>query len=313
MTRHSRKWKETQLAELQRLAEEYPVIAVASLTGFPGALAKEIRKKLQGKAVVKVCKTRVVSKAFMQSKANAAPLNEHLKGSIAIIFSKMNPFELYAVLKKSRVSMPAYAGLIATDDILVPAGDTGLPPGPALSDLKAAGLKTAIQGGTIAVIEDKIVAKKGEAVSAGVAGALSKLGIKPVKVSLKVMACLEKGQVFLGSVLNIDTEKVMQDFTIAARNALSIAVEAAYFTKGTATALLAKGFKSAKAVALEANILTSATVAEILAKANAQANALKAKVPEAPAAEPFSEEKASGKAPAASSEAPATNAEEKKE
>lgn len=312
MTMHSRKWKESQLKELQGLADEYPVIAVASLTGFPGALAKEIRKKLHGKAVVKVCKTRVVSMALMQSKANASPLNEHLKGSVAVIFSSMNPFELYAFLKKSKVSMSAYAGLVAPDDIFVPAGDTGLPPGPALSDLKAAGLKTAIQGSTIAVMEGKVVTKKGEPVSAGVAGALSKLGIKPVKVSLKVLACLEKGQVFLGNVLDIDSDKVMQDFTAAARAALGIAVEMAYFTKGTASAILAKGFRSAKAVALEANILTSATIGEILARASAEAGALKAKIPEAP----FSDEKASGKTPSEAlpenSAAPEADAGEKK-
>jgi len=280
MTMHTKKWKEAQLVELQQLAEKYPVIAIASLQNFPGALAKELRKKLHGKAVVKVSKTRVMAKALVQSKIDCTGLEEHIKGNIAVIFSEMNPFELYAFLKRNSVSMPAKEGVIAPNDIVVPAGDTGIPPGPALSDLKAAGLKTVMQGPTISIAEDKTVAKKGEKISAGVAGALSKLGIKPVKVKLSVIASLEKGQVFPGSVLDIDTEKVREDFAKYARTAFNIAVEIAYLSKETVPVLIVKGFKNAKAIALEANMLTSATVDEVLAKANAQANAIKAKIPE---------------------------------
>ena len=285
MTSHARKWKESQVGEIKALADKYPVIAVASLSGFPGALAKELRKKLQGKAVVKVSKTRVIKKAFEGSGKELKDLDEHLKGSVAVIFSEMNPFELYALLKKNSVNMPAKAGMEAPDDVKVPAGDTGLPPGPALSDLKAAGLKTVMQGPTISIAEDKIVAKKGETITAGVAGALSKLGIKPIKVRLKILAALEESQVYLSNVLDIDIEKVKSDFAAASRNAFNLAVEVAYTTSETVPVLITKGFRNAKALALEANMLTSATVQEVLAKANAQATALKANIPDAPAKE----------------------------
>lgn len=283
MITHTRKWKEAQLKELKELADKYPIIAIASLENFPGALAKDLRKKLQGKAVIKVSKTRLVAQALKDSKADLDGLKPFLTGNIAVIFSEINPFELYSFLKRNSVSMPAKAGLIAPDDILVPAGDTGLPPGPALSDLKAAGLKTIMQGPTISIAEDKIVSKKGEVISVGVAGALSKLGIKPVKVKLSVIACIEKGQVFLGEILDIDVDVVRQNFTDASRNALNLAVEVAYFTKETAELLVLKGYRNAKGLALEANIMNSATVSEILGKASAQANVLKGKIPESTA------------------------------
>jgi len=287
MTSHTRAWKETQVQELQELADKYPVIAVASIKGFPGALAKELRKKLKGKAVVKASKTRVIAKALGNSKTETKELDSHITGSVAVIFSELNPFELFAFLKRNKVSMPAKKGTIAPDDVVIPAGDTGLPPGPALSDLKAAGLKTIMQGPTISIAEDKVVAKKGEAITEGVAGALSKLGIKPIKVGLNVVACLEKGQLFLASVLDIDAGTVRGNFAKAAKTAFNIAVDMAYFTKDTSEAIVIKAYRNAKAVALEANILNSATVGEVLAKATAQANVLKAKVPDqAPAEEP---------------------------
>jgi len=280
VTAHTRRWKEGQVQQLQELAGKYPVIAIASLQNFPGPLAKELRKKLKGRAVIKVSKTCVVKKALLASKPEAKALDENLKGNIAVIFTEMNPFELYAFLKKNSVSMTAKAGIFAPDDILVPAGDTGLPPGPALSDLKAAGLKTVMQGPTIFIAEDKVVAKKGEVISAGVSGALSKLGIKPIKVRLSMTSALENGQLFLASVLDIDIDKVREEFANCARTAFNVAVEMAYLAKETVPALIAKGYRNAKAVALEANIMNSATVSEILGKANAQAKALKAKIPD---------------------------------
>jgi large subunit ribosomal protein L10 len=292
MTGHTRKWKEAQLKDIQELAEKYPVIAVASIKNFPGALAKELRKKLQGKAVIKVSKTRIIKKALENSKKDTKALDEHLNESIAVIFTEMNPFEVYAFLKKNKVNMPAKPGQLAPDDLVVPAGDTGIPPGPALSDLKAAGLKTVVQGPTISIAEDKVVTKKGETITDAVAGTLSKLDIKPIKVGLKVTSALEKSQLFLASVLDIDIDKVKADFSSAARNAFLLAIETGYFTKETAQALIAKGFRNAKALALEANLITSATVSEILAKGRLQATALKAKVPETLPQEPKPEEKA---------------------
>ncbi len=306
MTMHSRKWKEAQVSELQQLADKYQVIAIASLQNFPGALAKELRKKLQGKAVVKVSKTRVIERALQNSKADTKGLLGHVKGSVAIIFTDMNAFELYAFLKRNKVRMPAKSGIMAPDDIVIPAGDTGLPPGPALSDLKAVGLKTVMKGPTISIAEDKMVTRKGEAISAAVAGALSKLGIKPVKVGLNVVACLEKGQLFLAEILDIDVGKVRQQFVEAHRNAFSLAVEAGYFTKETIKILVSKAFRQAKALSLEANIMNRTTSAEILAKASAQASALKAKVRDAPKEEqkPAEEVKGQGKPERAKEEKP---------
>ena len=310
MTSHTKKWKAAQVQELQQLADQYPIISIASLQNFPGALAKQLRKKLQGKAVIKVTKTRILKKALKNSKHDISSLDEHLVGSIAVIFSEINPFELYSLLKKNSVSMSAKAGLIAPNDILVPAGDTGLPPGPALSDLKAAGLKTVMQGPTISIGEDKIVAKEGEVITPGVAGALSKLGIKPIKVRLSITSALENGQLYLGEVLNIDVDIVKQNFANAARTAFNIAVDVAYFTTETMPVLITKGYKNAKAIAIEANILNSATVGDVLAKANAQASVLKAKIPDTIPEEPAKEEQ---KEEPAKEEKPEEKAEEKPE
>lgn len=284
MTSHTKPWKEKQLEEIKDLLKKYSVIAVADIRMFPSALFQQVRKKLHGQAVVKVSKTRIIRKALQEVSSSSA-LVDYANKECAIIFTDMNPFELFGFLKKNKGKVSAKVGAIAEEDITVPAGDTGLPPGPALSDLKGAGLKVAVQGPTISIMEDKVVTKAGEPVSEVVAGTLSKLNIKPFKVGLKLVAVLEGAQVFQADVLDIDTEQVFANFVSAHNNAFNLAFNASIFTTETTELLVSTAFSNAKAVALESNFLTSATVGSLLAKANVQASALKGMVKEAPAEE----------------------------
>jgi len=277
MTSHTRKWKESQLGSLKELVSKYNVIAVADIRLFPASLFMQIRKRLHGKAVIRVSKTKVVRKA-LEGHHNAARLTDFAQDNCAIIFTNMNPFELFGFLKKNKGKVAAKVGAIADDDIIIPAGDSGLPPGPALSDLKGAGLKVAVQGATIAIMEDKVVTKKGEAISPAVAGTLSKLNIMPFKVGMKLIAAIEGDQLFKAEILDIDTEKVFENFMNAHRGAFNLAVNASITNKATIEHLVAKAFRETKAVALEGNIMNSVTAGDILAKADRAAKEIKSKV-----------------------------------
>ena len=281
MTRHVSSWKKKEVEELKRLAGQYPVIAIADLANFPASLFQILRKKLHGNAVVRVSKTKIIRRALAESPAGNR-LDAHANNSVAIVFTKMNPFEIFAFVKKNKGRIGAKPGMLAPEDIVVPAGDTGLPPGPALSDLKAAGLNPRPQGATIFLPDDKVVTKKGEPVSKAVSSVLSKLDIKPIRVGLSIAAVLENGEVFAASVLDIDMEKVFASFVDAHRKAFNLAVNAAYLNEATSEVLVQKAFNDAKAVSLEANILNSATAGQLLAKADRQAKALSALIPEAP-------------------------------
>jgi len=274
MTSHTLPWKEKQLAEIKELASKYPVIAVADISMYPAALFQKVRKKLHGKAVVKVSKTRIIKKALSED-SRIKVLTDFAKENCALIFTEMNPFELFSFLKKNKGKVFAKEGSIAESDIVIPAGDTGLPPGPALSDLKAAGLKVAVKGPTISIVNDKVVTKAGEPVNGAVAGTLSKLNIKPFKVGLKIVTVLEGTQLFNADVLDINIDEVFSNFVSAHKKAFNLAMNAVIFTTETTELLVAKAFNNAKAVAIEGNILNSVTVGNLLSKANAQASVLK--------------------------------------
>jgi len=271
MRKHVLKWKERELQEIKRLAEAFPVLAVASPERMPASLLQKLRKKLEGKAVIRVSKTRVARRALEASSIKAEKFLQEIEKSVALIFSSIDSFELYGYLKKNKLPIQAKPGMITEQDIIIPAGDTRLPPGPALSDLKAVGLKVRVQGATIAITEDKLVTKKGEAITKAVASTLSKLDIKPISVGLSIKACFENGEIFTAEILGINAEQVFKDFVLAQRNAINLAFNAEYFTRETIELLLVKGFNNAKALAIEANIESEETIKELLAKASAQA------------------------------------------
>jgi len=288
MTRHRLDWKKDQAEQIKKLCNEYPVIAVADLTNFPASLFQSLRKQLAGKAVMRVSKTRIMKRALEES--NLKLLSDVASESCALIFTQMNPFELFAVLKKNKGNTAAKAGMIAPNDIMIPAGDTGLPPGPALSELKGAGLKVKIAGATIEIIEDKVVVKEGGEITAAIAGTLSKLDIKPIKIGMELIGVHEAGEIFTKEVLDIDTDAMRMKFATAAANAFALTISVAYPTTENMPFLIRKAVSEAKAVALEGGIYTEETIPIFLARADKAAKSLKAKVPaEAPAAEAHKE------------------------
>ncbi|MEK6970114.1 MAG: 50S ribosomal protein L10 [archaeon] len=279
MTSHTKKWKHSEVARLEQLAKEYPVIGVADLSGFPANLHGALKVKLSGKAVLTVSKRKIIQRALTNAGVDAS-IAQGLTGSTAVLFSRINPFELYALVKQSSGRVSAKVGQIAPEDLIIPAGDTGLPPGPALSDLKGAGLNVRVQGATIAVMEDKVVTKKGDPVTAPVANVLGKFGIKPIKLRLNVTQVMEGKELFAASVLDIDEDAIFDQFVQAERESFNLSVNAVIFNEKSTPVIITKAFREAKQVALDGNVLTESTVGEILAKAQRTADELKSHVKE---------------------------------
>ncbi|MFA5764291.1 MAG: 50S ribosomal protein L10 [archaeon] len=250
MTTHTRVWKETKKAEIIALAKEYPFIAVVTLEQLPANIVSVLRKRLYGEAKIIVAKTRVIQKAFAESGVDTTKLNDSVKESVAIIFSKKNPFELFSFVKKNKGDAAAKIGDIAEADIIIQAGDTGLPPGPALSTLKAVGLKVQVAGPTIAITADKVVTKKGEEVTKEVVDVLGKLNMKPMKVGMSIMGVFDKADdtYYLSNVLDIDEEELFNKFVIAYQNALNLSVNAGYYNDESTEIILIKAQREANAV-----------------------------------------------------------------
>ncbi|MEM3517397.1 MAG: 50S ribosomal protein L10, partial [Candidatus Bathyarchaeia archaeon] len=142
-------------------------------------------------------------------------------------------------------------GDIATSDIFIPAGNTGLPPGPIISEFNKFKIPTKIESGSIWISSDVIVARKGEVIPAELASLLSRLGIKPIEAGLSLSLAYEDENIFTAEDLTIDLEKVKEDLRVSIQQALSLAVNAAYLIPETAPQILAKAHLNALALAIE--------------------------------------------------------------
>jgi len=274
MTSHTRHWKEKQLAELKKLIDDSSVVAIASIENIPASLLQELRSKLADTAIIKVSKKKVIERALAESKFKGLGLEKYLRGQVALVTGNTDPFELYSLLKKNKINAYLKVGSVAEKDIVVPAGDTGLAPGPDLSVLKAANIPAVMKGNSIQVPKDTVVVHKGEQVTPEVAAALIKLDIKPAEIMLKIQAASDGHMLYDGSILNIDAEKFEQDLIACYRNAFNLAFNIEYFMPENIELFLQKAFTEAKALAVEAEFLNSVTLPEFIAKAQANANVL---------------------------------------
>ena len=263
------------------LAKKYPVLAVTNLSKVRASQLMAVRKALRGHAEVFVFKNTLATLGLQKAGiANADQLLSHLTGQNALIFSTYDPFKLFLTLDKNKVFLPARAGDVSPDDIIVPAGNTSLPAGPVLSEFREAGIQTKIEGGSIWVNKDSVAVKKGATITPKLASLLSKLNIKPIKAGVTIALAYESGLIYGGEVVAIDLEKYRQSLLEAYSSSRGLAIFIGYVTKETAPDILARAYREAMSVAVEAGFLTKETAPLIFGKAEAEAAALTAKAKE---------------------------------
>lgn len=263
--------KKKTVDEFTQLIREYPIVGAINMENLPAKTLQKMREQLRGTVVLRMTKRRFLKLALLEAKKDkegVEKLEEYLRGMPALLFTKDNPFTLYKTLKKNKTKAPAKAGQTAPTDIIVPAGPTSFAPGPVIGELGALGIKAGIDGGKVAIKEDKVVAKEGDVISSKLAGMLTRLGIEPMEIGLDLVAAYEDGMIYTRSVLDIDEEKFMSDLSQAATWAFNLAMESCVLTKETTELLITQAFRNSKGLAVSQGILASGVTGDVLAKAH---------------------------------------------
>lgn len=274
---HVAEWKKEEVNELKGLIDSSEVVGIVNLLNIPARQLQEMRKTLVGKATIRLSKINLMKLALEDcddEKANITGLSDYMEGQPALVCTDMNPFSLYKILEDSKTSAPAKAGSIASVDIVVPAGDTGFPPGPFLGELQQIGVPAKIDKGKIVVSKDTVVVEEGEEVPKNVAAALTRLDIKPMEVGMDLKAVYEEGSIFEADVLSIDEEETLANIQSAFTRAFNLSVFTAYPTKETISTIIGTAHSKAYNVGIEAAILTDKTSDMLIALANAKMLAL---------------------------------------
>ena len=272
--------KAKAVEEIGSLIRKHKVIALANLQKVRAAQLQVLRKKLKADAYVRVIKNTLIRRAVTQVKdrPNLEKLEEHLADSTIFLFTDLNPFRLVLLLEKSKFNTTAKSGDVAAFDVIVPAGNTGQPPGPIISQLGAVGLKTRIESGSVWVNKDTLVAKKGGIISERLAAVLSKLGIKPVEAGLVLKAVYDDGVLLAEDQLRLDLGKTRTDVREAYKAALYLSIDSAYPMTENIRLLLQKAHHEACRLSVNEDIPTKETIPDILRKAYTQMLGLRARL-----------------------------------
>lgn len=265
--------------QLQELPKKYKVMALVRMEKVRSSQLLPLRKKFKDEVQFVSIKDKVAQKALEVIKT--PPIENMIKklsGQCVLVFTNISPHRLNVLFGKNKIMMAARGGDKASIEVVIKAGNTGITPGPILTDFKEAGIATKIDQGTIWINKDSVVAKKGDAISPKLATLLSKLDVKPIEAGIVLNSALEENATYEEEDLVVDVEKYKEDFARAHQEALALSIEIGYITKENVNAILAKAVQHARSLAIESGYLTEETKSQTLQKAHAQANALAGKL-----------------------------------
>ncbi|MCH9657376.1 50S ribosomal protein L10 [archaeon] len=269
------KRKTEMYQQLQELPKKYKVLAVIKMNKVRSTQILPLRKALKGDVEFFSMKDKVAKRAFDNLDVpGVKAIADKLTGQCMFLFTNMSPFKLNVLLAKNKVMMAARGGDIASMDVTVPEKNTGIAPGPMLTEFKEAGIPTKIDQGTIWIAKDTTPVLKGEPINEKLASILGKLDIKPVEAGISLHSALEDGSVYAEDEMVIDVEKIRDQFGQAHQEAVSLSIEAAYVTADNISQILSKAAQSARSVSVESGFMTDDTKEQILQKADAQAKAV---------------------------------------
>ncbi|MEM1921530.1 MAG: 50S ribosomal protein L10 [Desulfurococcaceae archaeon] len=264
-------WKIEEVEYLTKLFREYPVFAIADITGFPTKHLQILRKKLSGRVVFRVSRNKLVLIAMKRAGIDTSLFEKILSGSNLLLFTKMNAFELYGEIEKHKSKTYYKPGEIADKEIVIPEGDTGIPPGPMLSVFGKLKIPTRVQANTIVVAKDTVVAKPGDKISEDLASLLQKLDLPLKEVLLKIKYVYDRGVVIPGDRLKIDINEYVDSILKAQIQAINLGVEIVWPERQILERVIVKAYREARAIVVESSFITSETIDEIIRSAHFKA------------------------------------------
>lgn len=267
------KRKVDQVKEVISESKKYKTVAMLDLRKLPDALFQSIRKKVrEAGGRIFVLKKAVAVRVLAASPQLAEKAAECDK-PVAIIYTNQSPYELNSFFKQHKKKRAAKIGDIAIADIVIPEGDTDLPPGPALSELKAGGVNVQIKAGKIVVSKESTVAKSGEKLTEPKVKALQSLNVLPFETMANLIFGYDGQYIYSRELLDIG-DTINADLASGLSLSMNLSLNISYPTGRNIGMLLGEAARQAMNVSLNAGIYSSSSIEQLLASATRQGLAL---------------------------------------
>ncbi|KAI3428262.1 hypothetical protein D9Q98_006641 [Chlorella vulgaris] len=177
-------------------------------------------------------------------------LLDHMVGNVGLIFTKGDLNEVRQLIDDFKVGAPARVGLVAPNDVTIPAGNTGMDPSQT-SFFQVLNIPTKINKGSVEITADVHLIKTGDKVGASEATLLAKLGIKPFSYGLVIQQVFDNGSLYDPKVLDLTDDNLGAYIIAGLRNVAAACLALNYPTIASAPHSLINGYKNVLAVAVE--------------------------------------------------------------
>jgi large subunit ribosomal protein L10 len=268
--------KKQDVEEMVKNLKDKKSIVLLNLSKTPDKLVQKIRKKLkdQSGAYFKISKLAVVKRALEAAKL-PSQLYSDVNFPVAVIGLKdISPYDVSSMFMDNMLSIAAKPGDISPFEIVIPAGETEMPPGPALTQLKQAGLNVKVDKGKIAIVSDSVLAKAGDKLTKEKVAALQMLNIKPFKVGLTIWKAFDGSTIFSAEVLGLSMEGIVSGLKEAVSQGFNVSINANYPTESNVSIILTNAIQQGRSVGINSGAYSEGVIGDILRRAISQGNAI---------------------------------------
>jgi large subunit ribosomal protein LP0 len=289
-------WKAGYFVKIMKLLDDYPKCFIVNVDNVGSKQMQEIRHAMRGHAEILMGKNTMIRKAIrghMAKNPHLEKLLPYIVNNVGFVFTKDDLGEIRTKLLENRRGAPAKAGAVAPEDVQLEAHNTGMGP-EKTSFFQALQIPTKISRGTIEILNDVHLIKKGEKVGASESALLNMLGRMPFSYGLVVEQVYDSGMVFSPAVLDMTVDDLRARFLAGVRNVAAVSIAARYPTMASVPHSVANALQNLLAIAAttDVNFKQAKTIKDYLA--DPSKFAAKA-APVAAAKAPVKEEKAPAK------------------
>jgi len=247
--------KETLKGKLDRMLNEYKNILICTVDNVGSNQMQKVRIALRGKAELLMGKNtlfRKVVREHIQRNPQLEALLPHIWGNIGFVFTNSDLKVVREIVLKNKVPAAAKSGSAAPIDVFIPPGPTGLDPGQT-GFFQALNIATKIARGSIEIINQVHLVRKGDKVTSSHVALLTKLDIKPFFYGIVVIRVYEGGAVYEAGVLDLAPADLYAKFFAGVRKIAALSLAIGYPTIASLPHILGNGFRKLLSISLATN------------------------------------------------------------
>jgi len=240
---------------------------------------QKIRRELRGQATLLMGKNTMIRKVIrlhLENHPEWDTLLPWITGNIGLVFTNDPDLKkIRDICLATKVPAAAKAGIKAPADVVIPKGITTLEPTKTCF-LQALNIASKINRGTIEILQDVHLIKKGDKVGSSESTLLQMLDIRPFEYGLQMVAVYDEGSTSEASIIDTTDEVILSKFLVGIGNVASLCMGINFPSIASFPHVVMNGFKNLLSIALstEYSFEKADIFKEMVANPNAYASSV---------------------------------------